>query len=49
MRLFYKPSDYVAFEQVLSEGLERYPADLLTYCVMPGKKRCQPPNLTKLR
>ncbi len=36
MRLFYKPSDYVAFEQVLSEGLERYPADLLTYCVMPN-------------
>ena len=32
---FTRPSDYAAFEQVLGEGLERYPSDLLTYCVMP--------------
>ncbi len=36
MRLFHKPADYDAFEQVLAEGLERYPVDLLTYCVMPN-------------
>jgi putative transposase len=36
MRLFHKPGDYAAFEQVLDEGLERYPVDLLTYCVMPN-------------
>jgi putative transposase len=36
MRLFHKPGDYDAFEQVLSESLERYPVDLLTYCVMPN-------------
>lgn len=32
--LFHKETDYVAFLQVLSEGLQRYPADLLCYCVM---------------
>jgi putative transposase len=36
MRLFYKPGDYAAFEQVLAEGLERYPVELLTYCLMPN-------------
>lgn len=36
MRLFHKPGDYEAFERVLAEGLERYPIDLLTYCVMPN-------------
>jgi hypothetical protein len=35
MRLFHKAGDYEAFERVLAEGLERYPVDLLTYCVMP--------------
>ena len=33
MRLFHKPGDYAAFEQVLAEGLERYPVELLTYGV----------------
>ena len=36
MRLFHKGGDYEAFERVLAEGLERYPVELLTYCVMPN-------------
>ena len=36
MRLFHKPEDYQAFERVLAEGLERYPIELMTYCVMPN-------------
>jgi putative transposase len=36
MRLFRKDEDYAAFERVLAEGLERYPVDLLTYCLMPS-------------
>ena len=36
MRLFHKPEDYQAFERVLTEGLARYPVELLTYCVMPN-------------
>ena len=36
MRLFHKPDDYEAFERALAEGFERYPVDLLTYCVMPN-------------
>ncbi|MCI0334692.1 MAG: transposase [Planctomycetes bacterium] len=36
MRLFHKPEDYLAFERVLGEGLQRYPVELLTYCVMPN-------------
>jgi putative transposase len=36
MRLFHKPEDYAAFERVLAEGLERYPVELLTYCLMPN-------------
>ena len=34
MKLFHKPGDFDAFVKVLSEGLERYPVDLLTYCLM---------------
>ena len=34
MRLFHKDEDFAAFERVLGEGLERYPVDLLTYCLM---------------
>jgi len=34
MRLFHKIADYEAFERVLAEGLDRYPVDLLTYCLM---------------
>ena len=36
MRLFHKAGDYEAFERVLAEGLERYPVELLTYCIMPN-------------
>ncbi len=34
MRLFHKDDDFHAFERVLAEGLQRYPVDLLTYCLM---------------
>ncbi len=34
MRLYRKDEDFAAFERVLGEGLERYPVDLLTYCLM---------------
>jgi putative transposase len=33
-RLFRKPEDFAAFEKVLGQGLERYPVELLTYCLM---------------
>jgi len=36
MRLFHKAGDYEAFERVLAEGLERYPVELFTYCLMPN-------------
>ncbi len=36
MRLFHKDGDYEAFERVLTEGFDRYPVDLLTYCLMPN-------------
>ncbi len=34
MRLFHKDGDFAAFEQVLVEGLARYPVELYTYCLM---------------
>ena len=34
MRLFHKDADFAAFQDVLAEGLQRYPVDLLTYCLM---------------
>lgn len=34
MWLFHKDEDFAAFQKVLAEGLERYPVDLLTYCLM---------------
>jgi putative transposase len=34
MRLFHKDGDFAAFENVLAEGLERQPVELLTYCLM---------------
>jgi putative transposase len=34
MQLFHKPEDFNAFLKVLSEGLAKYPVDLLTYCLM---------------
>jgi putative transposase len=34
--IFHKPEDFRAFLRVLAEGLERYPVDLLCYCLMPN-------------
>jgi hypothetical protein len=31
-QVFHKAGDSGAFERVLAEGMERYPAELLTYC-----------------
>jgi putative transposase len=36
MRIFHKAEDFAAFERVLAEGLERYPVELFTYCLMPN-------------
>ncbi|TWT91325.1 transposase [Neorhodopirellula pilleata] len=33
--LFHKPEDYLAFLRTLQQGLEKYPVDLLAYCLMP--------------
>ena len=29
--IFFKESDFEAFERVVSEGLEKYPVDLIAY------------------
>ncbi len=34
MTLFHKDEDFLAFEKVLGQGLEHWPVDLLTYCLM---------------
>lgn len=34
MTLFHKPEDFAAFMNVLAGALERYPVDLLCYCLM---------------
>jgi putative transposase len=34
--IFHKPEDYDAFEQILAEGLQRYPCRLLAYQLMPN-------------
>jgi putative transposase len=36
MPIFHKAEDFAAFERVLAEGLERYPVELFTYCLMPN-------------
>lgn len=36
LRLFHKDEDFLAFERVLGEGLERHPVELLAYCLMPN-------------
>jgi len=36
MGLFHKEGDYAGFLKVLAHGLERYPVDLFTYCLMPN-------------
>lgn len=35
LRLFHNEDDFNGFMRVLSEGLERQPVELLTYCLMP--------------
>lgn len=35
-KIFRKPSDYEAFIRTLKEGLEKYPVDLLAFCLMPN-------------
>src|SRR4029077_8215547 len=34
--LFQKPADYEAFERVLVEAHEKFPIEILAYCVMPN-------------
>ncbi|MDB5384556.1 MAG: putative transposase for insertion sequence element [Planctomycetaceae bacterium] len=34
MRLFTKPADYVAFEEVIAETLEKVPMRICSYCLM---------------
>ena len=34
MGLFHRDGDFAAFEKVMAEGLERYPVQLFTYCLM---------------
>ena len=36
LRLFHKEQDYAAFEKILGQAIERYPVDLLSYCLMPN-------------
>ncbi len=36
MRIFHKEGDYRAFLRVLAEGLERYPVEVFTFCLMPN-------------
>jgi hypothetical protein len=39
MRLFHTAEDCNSLEQVVGEGLARYPVDLLTHCLMPNHWR----------
>lgn len=34
-RLFFKPSDFVAFEKIIEKTVARIPLRILSYCVMP--------------
>lgn len=34
--IFHKDEDYEAFLRTLSEGLERYPVELFSFCLMPN-------------
>jgi putative transposase len=35
-RLFFRDDDYLAFEQILAETLEKRPMRILSYCLMPN-------------
>ena len=34
--LFHKPDDYQTFLRTLHQGLEKYPVDLLAFCLLPN-------------
>jgi len=34
LRIFRKDGDFLAFEQILAEGIERYSMRLCAYCIM---------------
>ena len=34
--IFHKEEDYEAFLSVVSQGLEKYPVELLSFCLMPN-------------
>jgi putative transposase len=36
MRIFHKDADYLAFCKILAEDLQRYPVELLAWCLMPN-------------
>lgn len=36
MAIFESEEDYAAFEQILSEAVERFQMRLLGYCIMPN-------------
>jgi putative transposase len=36
MTLFDDPSEFAGFEEILGEGLQRYPVELFTYSLMPN-------------
>ncbi|QDT94978.1 Transposase IS200 like protein [Gimesia aquarii] len=36
MTIFESDEDYAAFEQILSEAVERFQMRLLSYCIMPN-------------
>ncbi|MHC4441782.1 MAG: transposase [Planctomycetota bacterium] len=36
MTLFEKPTDYIAFEDVMAFAYERHPIRILAYCIMPN-------------
>jgi putative transposase len=36
IKIFRTEKDYLAFEQAMAEALQRFPVDLLAYCVMPN-------------
>jgi putative transposase len=36
MKLFEDPAEFAGFEEILGEGLWRYPVELFTYSLMPN-------------
>ena len=45
--LFQKEADYEAFERVVHEAHEKFPVEILAYCVMPkieSRRLCRKPG-----